>query len=84
MGQEWTRRDRRIQTINGQKVESYEILAHLKLGADGIEHLAEIKPHSGVLDDVMQISTFDLIEVHEADADMGTFLASVNLTHLCP
>lgn len=66
------------------KVESYEILAHLKLGADGIEHLAEIKPHSGVLDDVMQISTFDLIEVHEADADTGTFLASVNLTHTLP
>jgi hypothetical protein len=43
------------------------------LGTDGIEHLAEIKPHSGVLDDVMQISTFDLIEVHEADADTGTF-----------
>ena len=66
------------------KVESYEILAHLKLGADGIEHLAEIKPHSGVLDDVMQISTFDLIEVHEADKDRGTFLASVNLTHTLP
>ena len=66
------------------KVESYEILAHLKLGTDGIEHLAEIKPHSGVLDDVMQISTFDLIEVHETDADTGTFLASVNLTHTLP
>ena len=66
------------------KVESYEILAHLKLGTDGIEHLAEIKPHSGVLDDVMQISTFDLIEVHETDADAGTFLASVNLTHTLP
>ena len=66
------------------KVESYEILAHLKLGADGIEHLAEIKPHSGVLDDVMQISTFDLIEVHEKDEEKGTFLASVNLTHTLP
>jgi predicted DNA binding protein len=54
------------------------------LGTDGIEHLAEIKPHSGVLDDVMQISTFDLIEVHETDADTGTFLASVNLTHTLP
>ncbi|MAV94787.1 MAG: hypothetical protein CMA31_03765 [Euryarchaeota archaeon] len=66
------------------KVESYQILAHLKLGGDGIEHLAEIKSHSGVLDDVMQISTFDLIEVHEKDADTGTFLASVNLTHTLP
>jgi len=66
------------------RVESYEILAHLKLDADGIEHLAEIKPHSGVLDDVMQISTFDLIEVHEKDEEKGTFLASVNLTHTLP
>lgn len=66
------------------RVESYEILAHLKLGPDGIEHLAEIKPHSGVLDDVIEISSFDLIEVHEADADTGTFLASVNLTHTLP
>lgn len=66
------------------KAESYEVLAHLKLGKDGIEHLAEIKPKSGVLDDVMQISTFDLIEVHETNADLGTFLASVNLTHTLP
>ena len=66
------------------EVESYEILAHLKLGTGGIEHLAEIKPYSGILDDVMQISTFDLIEVHETDADSGTFLASVNLTHTLP
>ena len=66
------------------KAESYEVLAHLKLDKDGIEHLAEIKPKSGVLDDVMQISTFDLIEVHETNADLGTFLASVNLTHTLP
>lgn len=66
------------------KVESYEVLAHLKLDTDGIEHLAEIKPHSGVLDDVIQISTFDLIEVHETNPDLGTFLASMNLTHTLP
>ena len=29
-------------------VQKYEILAHMKLGEDGIEHLAEIIPEEGM------------------------------------
>ena len=43
------RRDNRIQTVDGRRAK-YEILAHMKLGEDGIEHLAEIIPEEGGLE----------------------------------
>lgn len=63
-------------------VDKYEILAHLKLGEEGIEHLAEITPKNGDMGAIKQIPTFEIREIHEEDG--GTFLTSVNLTHTLP
>ena len=65
-------------------VQKYEILAHMKLGEDGIEHLAEIIPEEGGLEKIDNIPTFDVLEIHEKDEETGSYLASVNLTHSIP
>ena len=44
-------------------VQKYEILAHMKLGEDGIEHLAEIIPEEGGLEKIDDIPTFDVLEI---------------------
>ena len=65
-------------------VHKYEVLAHMKLGEDGIEHLAEIIPEEGGLEKIDHIPTFDVLEIHEKDEETGSYLASVNLTHSIP
>ena len=65
-------------------VHKYEVLAHMKLGEDGIEHLAEIIPEEGGLEKIDLIPTFDVLEIHEKDEETGSYLASVNLTHSIP
>ncbi|MGB0164064.1 MAG: helix-turn-helix domain-containing protein [Candidatus Thalassarchaeaceae archaeon] len=65
-------------------VRKYEVLAHMKLGEEGIEHLAEIIPVKGELSAMDDIPTFDVLEVHERDDDSGSYLVSVNLTHSLP
>ena len=56
----------------------------MKLGEDGIEHLAEIIPEEGGLEKIDDIPTFDVLEIHEKDEETGSYLASVNLTHSIP
>ena len=52
-------------------VDKYEILAHLKLGEDGIEHLAEITPKNGDMGAIKQIPTFEIREIHEENQLKG-------------
>ena len=59
-------------------VQKYEILAHMKLGEDGIEHHAEIIPEEGGLEKIDNIPTFDVLEIHEKTKKLAhTLLRSI-------